>query len=152
MVGFRGDADDRGPSDREQLHRDRPDTAGRGRYHHRVARTGTDGSHRGVGGHADHEQGAGYRPLDRGRFEHQVVGGDGDVLGMAPPPIGPSQDLVPDGEPVDPFSHLLDHASQVAALARRKGGREPGFQEALADRGLSGIDAGRLDRNQDLAG
>jgi hypothetical protein len=81
-----------------------------------------------------------------------MVGGDGDVLGMALPSVGPPQHLVTDGEPIDPLADLVDHTGQVTALTRGEGGREPGVEEALTDGGLSGIGAGSLDRNQDLTG
>jgi hypothetical protein len=69
---------------------------------------------------------------------------------VAGPGIDKAQDLVPDGELRNPRANFFDNACQITSLTRRKNRWPHGVEQAFADGGLSWIDAGGYDLDEDL--
>src|ERR1700722_19550644 len=82
----------------------------------------------------------------------QLVDRDDGVGGVARPLETETQHLVADGEIADAASELEHDAGQISALAGRERGRESFMQCPAANADLTGIDAGRANLDQHLAG
>lgn len=99
-----------------KLHGDRSDTAGGGRHHHRLAGSGRHRLHRGVGGHADDEQGTCDLPGQCRGLLDQLLGRDRYQLGLARALLTPAEHLVPGSEAADARTDGLDQAGEVGPL------------------------------------
>ena len=94
VIALRPDPEDGGPLGAQELDDHGADPSRRGRDRYRVALTGPDGPHGGVGGAPDDVEGAGDFPAELRGFRDQLGDRDGDVVGLAGALPGPPHDFV----------------------------------------------------------
>jgi hypothetical protein len=148
MVGGAGGADDARAAGNGELDRCAADPAG-----------GSVDEQRGPAGHAELVKGAGcglHRDREPGgideperRRDDRAVGQQGQ-LGRARVVVGDAENAVPDGDVGHPFPYLVDHARDVAAGRLRELRAER--HRARTQFPVGPADAGRADRDPDLAG
>ena len=151
VVVLAGQPDDGRAGVARELHGERPHAAGRAGDRDHVAfgeRHCADGGDR---GRPHDEERARRLPRHRARSRREVLRLGHDELGVAGAVVREADDLVADGDALDPGADRFDDAGEVAALPGREGRRPAVVHGALADGGLARIDPRRLHAHEHLA-
>src|SRR5205823_7544587 len=118
------------------------------RHRDRVAWLQRHRADRGVGRTSRNRYRPGDLPRHIRRLGRQVVRLRDHVLGMAGAPVRETENLVTDGEPLDPGADLRHDAGEVTPLSGWECGWPDRVKHSLPDLGLTGIDRRGLDFHQ----